>query len=113
VIGNLLDNAVKYREPARPLRIEVRSSALPNDRIAIEIADNGRGIAPADVDRVFELFRRVGKIDQPGEGVGLAYVRTLVGHLGGEISATSQLDKGTIFRVVLPREFRAHLAAVA
>ncbi len=113
VMGNLLDNAVKYRAPGRPLRIVVRSSALPNDRVAIEVADNGRGIAPADMGRIFELFRRVGKIDQPGEGVGLAYVRTLVGNLGGEISATSELDKGTIFRVVLPREFKSQFASAA
>lgn len=113
VIGNLLDNAIKYRAPGRPLRIDVRSSALPNDQIAIEIADNGRGIAPGDLSRIFELFRRVGKIDQPGEGVGLAFVRTLVGNLGGEISVTSELDKGTTFRVVLPREFKSHLASAA
>ncbi|MBR1154402.1 CHASE3 domain-containing protein [Bradyrhizobium sp. JYMT SZCCT0428] len=113
VIGNLLDNAVKYRAQARLLRIVVRSSALPNDQIALEIADNGRGIAPGDMNRIFELFRRVGKIDQPGEGVGLAYVRTLVGNLGGEVFATSELDKGTIFRVVLPREFKSHFASAA
>ncbi len=83
---------------------------MPNDRIAIEIADNGRGIAPGDMGRIFEIFRRVGKVDQPGEGVGLAYVRTLVGNLGGEISATSELDEGTIFRVVLPREFKSQFA---
>ena len=63
--------------------------------------------------RIFELFGRVGKIDQPGDGVGLAYVRTLVGNLGGDISATSELDKGTIFRVVLPREFKSHFAPAA
>ena len=113
VMGNLLDNAVKYRAPGLPLQIEVRSSALPDDRIALEIADNGRGIAPNDMSRIFELFRRVGKIDQPGEGVGLAYVRTLVGNLGGEISATSELGKGTIFRVVLPRELKSHFASAA
>ncbi len=113
VMGNLLDNAVKYRAPARPLRIEVRSSALPNNQVALEIADNGRGIATGDLNRIFELFRRVGKIDQPGEGVGLAYVRTLVGNLGGEISATSELDSGTTFRIVLPRELKSHFASVA
>ena len=113
VMGNLFDNAVKYRAPGRPLRIEVRSSALPDDRIAVEITDNGRGIAPGDMNRIFELFRRVGKIDQPGEGVGLAYVRTLVGNLGGEISATSELDKGTTFRIVLPRELKPQFASAA
>ena len=45
------------------------------DRVTIEIADNGRGIAEQDIDRVFELFRRAARKDAPGEGVGLAYVQ--------------------------------------
>jgi signal transduction histidine kinase len=103
VLGNLLDNAVKYRATARPLRIVVRAAASLADRVAIEIADNGRGIAAQDLDRVFELFRRSGAQDTPGEGIGLAYARTLVRRLGGDISVTSTLDEGTTFRIVLPR----------
>ena len=103
VIGNLFDNAVKYRAKDRPLRLKVSSVTLPGDQVAIEVADNGRGIAPQDLNRIFELFRRVGKQDQAGEGVGLAYARTVVRNLGGEITAMSELDKGTTFRIVLPR----------
>lgn len=104
VIGNLFDNAVKYRAKERPLQLKVSSTTLPGDRIAIEVADNGRGIAPQDVGRIFELFRRVGKLDQTGEGVGLAYVKTVLRNLGGDITATSELDRGTTFRIVLPRK---------
>jgi signal transduction histidine kinase len=103
IFGNLFDNAVKYRSKERPLRIDVRAGVAPGDRIAIEIADNGRGIADQDRERVFELFRRSGVQDQPGEGIGLAYVRTVVRNLGGDITVTSRLDLGTTFRVVLPR----------
>ena len=106
IFGNLLDNAVKYRAKARPLRIDVRAGAAGPDRISIEVADNGRGIAERDRDRVFELFKRSGDQDQPGEGIGLAYVQAVVRNLGGEITVTSELDKGTTFRIVLPRELK-------
>ena len=113
VIGNLLDNAVKYRDAERALRLKVRSLNLPNDRILIEISDNGRGIAPRDIGAIFDLFRRAGKIDQPGEGVGLSYVRTLVGNLGGDITVESELNKGTTFRVNLPKELHLHFSSAA
>ena len=108
VVGNLLDNAVKYRAKDRPLRIDVRAAPMPGNagRIVIEVADNGRGIAEQDRERVFELFRRSGVQDQPGEGIGLAYVRAVVRNLGGEISLNTALDKGTAFRVTLPRSLQ-------
>jgi signal transduction histidine kinase len=107
IFGNLLDNAVKYRSKERPLRVDVRARVEPGDRIRIEISDNGRGIAESDKQRVFELFRRAGPEDQPGEGIGLAYVLTVVRNLGGEISLTSELGKGTTFQMVLPRTLEA------
>ena len=107
ILGNLLDNAVKYRAPDRKLRIGISAGAERDDRVYVEIADNGRGIAEADRERVFDLFRRVGEQDQPGEGLGLAYIRTIVRNLGGEIALTSELGKGTTFRIVLPREMQA------
>jgi len=71
-----------------------------------EIQDNGRGIDAKDYERVFELFRRAGAQDQPGEGIGLAHVRALIVRLGGTISLESALDQGTTFRVSLPRTAR-------
>ena len=56
------------------MRIEVRTRAIADDRIEIEIADNGRGIAERDQARVFDLFKRSGTQDRPGDGIGLAYV---------------------------------------
>jgi len=106
IFGNLLDNSVKYRSKHRPLRIDVRAGVVPGGRISIEVADNGRGIADHDRERVFELFRRSGEQDQPGEGIGLASVLTTVRNLGGEIAVTSALDAGTTFRVVLPRNLQ-------
>ena len=60
IFGNLLDNAVKYRAHLRPLRIHIRMREAPNDRVVVEIEDNGRGIAAQDHERVFDLFRRSG-----------------------------------------------------
>lgn len=103
VFGNLLDNAVKYRSSDRPLRLALRAHPAPANRIVIDLEDNGRGIAPQDCERVFELFRRSGTQDQPGEGIGLAHVRTVVRNLGGDITLSSTLGSGTTFRVDLPR----------
>lgn len=106
VLGNLLDNAVKYRALGRPLRIAISARAAGRDRIEIDIADNGRGIATQDLQRVFDLFRRAGAQDQPGEGIGLAYVRRVLRNLGGDISVRSEVDKGTTFTVKLPRTYQ-------
>ncbi|MFD6318054.1 sensor histidine kinase [Methylorubrum thiocyanatum] len=104
IFGNLIDNALKYLDPARPGRVEVTAAPAPGDRIRFTVSDNGRGIAPQDHGRIFELFRRSGAQDQPGEGIGLASVKTLVRALGGRIEVSSQPGTGTTFVVTLPRE---------
>lgn len=112
VFGNLLDNAVKYRAPDRPLQVTI--SARPDGpRIVVDVSDNGRGIAAQDHERVFELFRRSGSQTQPGEGIGLAHVRTLLRSLGGDITLSSELGRGTTFKVSLPRDSRAFVGSSA
>ena len=101
ILGNLLTNAVLYLEPGRPGRIEVGGSRGP-DETTFFVRDNGRGIAPEDMPKVFAPFRRAGKQDVKGEGMGLAYVRTLVRRHGGEIRCESQLGVGTTFTFTLP-----------
>ncbi|WP_096487635.1 MHYT domain-containing protein [Methylorubrum populi] len=103
VFGNLIDNALKYLDPARPGTIAVRASSAPGNRIRFAVSDNGRGIAPQDHGRIFELFRRSGAQDQPGEGIGLASVKALVRALGGRVEVSSQPGSGTTFIVTLPR----------
>jgi signal transduction histidine kinase len=102
IFGNLIDNAVKYLDPDRPGRIVVRGRTIPYG-VQFEVEDNGRGIGPADRERIFELFRRAGAQDQAGEGIGLTHVRALARRLGGEITLESELGKGTVFRLTLPR----------
>jgi signal transduction histidine kinase len=102
IFGNLLDNAVKYLDPARPGRIILRGHGA--GRLAVfEVEDNGRGIHPRDHARVFELFRRAGAQDRPGEGIGLAHVRALARRLGGNVELESVPGHGSRFRVTLPR----------
>lgn len=101
VFSNLVDNAVKYLRPDVPGAIAV-SGAVEGGRAVFRVADNGRGIDPRDHARVFELFRRSGRQNQPGDGIGLAHVRTLVRQLGGTISLDSTLGQGSTFTVVLP-----------
>jgi signal transduction histidine kinase len=103
ILGNLLDNAVKYRAKDRPLHIKVRARPMADDRVEIEVADNGRGIAERDQERVFDLFKRSGTQDQPGDGIGLAHVLAAVRNLGGDISVASELGRGTTFRLTMPR----------
>ena len=102
VLGNLIDNAVKYLDPSRPGRIVVTGEETGDGWIVYRIADNGRGIAGRDHERIFELFRRSGRQDHPGEGLGLAFVRNSVRRLGGDITVESDLGKGSTFIVKLP-----------
>jgi len=103
IIGNLIENAVKYSDASRPNRIEVSGRDLPGGWVEIAIADHGRGIAPKDHERIFELFRRSGRQDRPGEGLGLAFVRNSVRRLGGSIDVESELGQGSTFRLKFPK----------
>lgn len=104
ILSNLVENAVKYLKPGRPGTIAISAEARQG-RVLIDVADNGRGIAPRDHERVFDLFRRSGAQDQPGEGIGLAHVRALAYRLGGTISVRSDLDEGATFTLNLPAMF--------
>ncbi|MET1029204.1 MAG: ATP-binding protein, partial [Dongiaceae bacterium] len=108
IFGNLIDNAIKYLRTGMPGRISITGRSLGKFAI-YEIADNGRGIDAADHERIFELFRRSGPQDRPGEGIGLAYVRTLVRRLGGEITVASTLGRGTTFQLTVPRVVNSSL----
>ena len=101
VFTNVIDNALKYLKPGRPGVITVRGEK-EGAMVRFEVADNGRGIAERDYERVFELFRRAGDQSVAGEGIGLAHVRALVRRMGGHIDCRSALDVGTTFTVRLP-----------
>jgi len=102
ILANLLDNALKYTEPGG--RAGVRATRR-DDTIAITVWDTGIGIPSRDLPRVFERFYRVDKArsrELGGTGLGLSIVKHLTEALGGEVTAHSQLGKGSEFSVTLP-----------
>ena len=106
IFSNLIDNALKYLKPGVPGDISVRGRTKLGFAI-FEISDNGRGIDPKDHQRIFDLFRRAGPQDRPGQGIGLAHVRALVRRLGGTISVSSELNSGSTFTITLPLAWTA------
>lgn len=96
IMGNMIDNALKYLEPARDGELSISAEQKDNE-VTFRVRDNGRGIAQEDMHKVFELFRRAGKQDTKGEGMGLAYVKTLVRRHGGRIWCESQPGVGSTF----------------
>lgn len=103
VFRHLIGNALKYRRPDRPPRIDItaRSSA---DGVVISVADNGIGIEPAYHEQIFELFRRLHPAHAyPGTGAGLTIARQIVERHGGRIWVESQgAGAGTTFHIAFP-----------
>ncbi len=93
---NLLDNAVKYMSPDRPGTVEINGYHFPDENVFV-VRDTGRGIDEPHLTRIFHVFQRVGKQDVPGEGMGLAHVRTLVRRHGGNIWCESVPGIGSTF----------------
>jgi signal transduction histidine kinase len=101
VLFNLLSNALKYRQPGRPLRVQVRTYEEPSGPV-LEVQDNGLGIDLArHGDELFHLFRRFHPEASEGTGVGLFLINRLVEGGGGHIEVDSQPGLGTTFRVHL------------
>jgi PAS domain S-box-containing protein len=101
VLSNLLDNAIKYRDPARPLVVSV-TGRRKGASAEYCVEDNGIGIAPELRQRVFGLFYRADPQRSEGEGLGLTIVRWALGRLGGEIELESKPGKGSRFCFKLP-----------
>lgn len=102
ILNNLVENAVKYSGDS----VEITAAAKEREGVVeIRIRDTGNGISSADVRHIFKRFYR-GKAssgEQPGMGLGLAYVKLLVEAHGGEISVESKVGKGTCFTIILPQ----------
>lgn len=102
VFTNLIGNAIKYREPARKLAIEV-SAEHDGDFVRFRVKDNGIGIAKEHVDRVFHAFFRVDPERVEGDGVGLAIVNRALDLHGGRAWVESELGKGSSFFIEIPK----------
>jgi two-component system phosphate regulon sensor histidine kinase PhoR len=103
VLANLVDNAIKYGRAEGT--VTVGGKKLDDGALEIFVRDDGPGIPPEALDRVFERFYRVDKArsrDQGGTGLGLAIVKHIVQAHDGEVRCESELGKGATFYFMLP-----------
>jgi two-component system NtrC family sensor kinase len=100
MIGNLLDNAIKYTPKGGVVKLEGESEG---QQVILKVSDNGPGIPPAEQPYLFDKFFRASNIpaDTPGTGLGLSIVKSIVDNHGGRIWVDSKLSQGTTFTVVL------------
>jgi two-component system phosphate regulon sensor histidine kinase PhoR len=102
VLGNLVDNAIKYG--GAECTVTVGGNAQEGGQVQVFVQDDGLGIPPEALDRVFERFYRVDKArsrEQGGTGLGLAIVKHLIQSHGGRVWATSEPGRGTTFYFTL------------
>ena len=102
VLTNLLDNAMKHSEPGSTVTLRVRKSRAD---VAIEVIDEGAGIDPEGLRRVFDRFWQVDSSNQrvrQGSGLGLTISKAIMELHGGSIGVTSELGRGTCFTVKVP-----------
>jgi signal transduction histidine kinase/CheY-like chemotaxis protein len=110
---NLLSNAIKFTASGE---VSVRAERGGPNRIRLVVSDTGQGISEADLPKIFEEFRQVGRAAQSarsGTGLGLAITRRLVELLGGDISVTSRVGEGSMFTITLPLEIEGRALAAA
>ena len=102
ILDNLLDNAIKYTPATGSISVRIR---VEKPYGVVDVTDTGIGIPQSHINRVFERFYRVDRArsrELGGTGLGLAIVKHLVQHLGGQVTAESQVGKGSTFTVRIP-----------
>jgi PAS domain S-box-containing protein len=102
LITNLVSNALKFISPEVPPQIRI-SAEQSGKWVRLSVQDNGIGIAPEDLERIFRAFERLhGKQAYPGTGLGLAIVRKGAERMGGRVGVDSEPGKGSRFWIELP-----------
>jgi PAS domain S-box-containing protein len=100
VVNNLLSNALKYSPIEKQIRFELDQN---HERLTLKVSDEGIGIPPDDLNRLFEPFHRAANVGEiSGTGLGLSITKQVVELHGGSILAESEVGKGTTITIVIP-----------
>ncbi|OJV40533.1 MAG: hypothetical protein BGO29_10480 [Bacteroidales bacterium 36-12] len=101
--ANLIDNSIKYSK--QNVVIDVSINTLSHSNVELNFKDNGIGIPDEKISTIFEKYSRVDNNTKVnGFGIGLSYVKTIIEKHGGKISVTSELGKGSNFKIILPKK---------
>ena len=100
IFQNLIENAVKYSDPEKPLTINIRAQRRNTMATTFCVEDNGSGIRPQDIGKIFLPFKR-GLTKVKGTGIGLAIVKKLIDSHDGEIWVESTIGQGSQFHFTL------------
>jgi two-component system, OmpR family, sensor histidine kinase SenX3 len=116
-VGNLVENAVVYSDPGARVVVAAHVQARSDDDyVEITVSDNGIGIPPAELDRIFERFYRVDYARSRangGNGLGLAIVKHIAAIHGGEVTVWSQVGQGSTFTIKIPAHLHDGVPAVS
>jgi signal transduction histidine kinase len=101
IFSNLLDNALKYRDPRRPLVVNISGEPGPG-RVVYRVADNGQGIGAADLPGLWDISFKPGRAATGGEGIGLPMVKRAAQKNGGGVRVECKEGLGCDFYIELP-----------
>lgn len=103
VLGNLVDNALKFSPPDSPIGIDLRAGDDAARSGRLTVSDRGPGLRPDEIARLFQPWQRAAATaDRPGAGLGLSFVQRVVERHGGRVQAAPREGGGAVFQVELP-----------
>lgn len=104
MLVNLISNAIKFQKPGIPPEVRITAVLTSGRAVRISVTDNGIGIQPDHVGRLFKVFERLHGVEQyPGTGIGLAIVKRGSERMGGRCGVESKAGEGSSFWVELPQ----------
>lgn len=108
VFSNLINNAIKFNKPNGSVTISIKEN---KDSIRVDVEDTGIGISPEHLPYIFDQFYQIDRskrMGDKGSGLGLSIAKKIVRAHGGSIQVLSELGKGSVFTVVLPKAEKGH-----